>query len=104
MKLTVLTPEKEIFHGEVRSVGLPGVDGTFQILDRHAPIVAALGAGMVRLVTGDGEYSFWNARENSRQTSTGKGQDIQFSITEGFVEVLHNEVSLLVQGFQASET
>ena len=79
MKLIVLTPEKEIFQGEVNSVKVPGLKGQFEILNNHAPIVAALGKGDVRIIDVQGE----------RRT---------FGIAKGFLEVLKNEVSLLVQG------
>ncbi len=78
MQLVVLTPEQEYFEGEVSSVKVPGTTGQFEILDNHAPIVSALLKGVVRLVTSDGVKLF--------------------NIEKGFIEVLNNEVSLLVQG------
>ena len=79
MKLIVLTPEKEIYKGEVKSVQVPGINGGFEILNNHAPIVAALGSGRIKItdVLGSGKV---------------------FTIKKGFVEVLKNDVSLLVQG------
>jgi F-type H+-transporting ATPase subunit epsilon len=79
MKLIVLTPEKEIFKGEVKSVQVPGINGGFEILNNHAPIVAALSSGKVKIVD-------------------VLGLSKVFNIKRGFVEVLKNEVSLLVQG------
>ena len=79
MKLIVLTPEKEIFKGEVKSVQVPGINGGFEILNNHAPIVAALSSGKVKIVD-----VLWLSKV--------------FNIKRGFVEVLKNEVSLLVQG------
>lgn len=103
MKITVLTPEKEIFRGNVVSTKLPGVDGKFQILNNHAPLVAALGGGSVQIITDEGEFSFWNASENVQQVANEKGKQIQFNITTGFVEVLNNEISLLVQGYSSQD-
>ena len=82
MNLTVLTPEKEIFNGEIRSVKVPGIGGQFEILNDHAPIVSALGSGEVRL--------------HDMQGKTHK-----FKIERGFIEVLYNKVSLLVTGYEA---
>ncbi len=79
MNLVVLTPEKEIFHGDVTSVKVPGINGQFEILRNHAPIVAALGQGEVRILD-------------------NKGVKRTFMIQKGFIEVLKNDVSLLVQG------
>lgn len=81
MRLTILTPEKEIFNGEVKSIKVPGISGAFEILDNHAPIVSALSQGKVRLHTSD-------------------NGTIMYDITKGFIEVLNNEVALLVQGLK----
>ena len=97
MKITVLTPEKEIFRGNVTSTKLPGVDGKFQILNQHAPLVAALASGSVQIVTGEGDFSYWNAKENAIQVSNEVGKQIQFNISTGFVEVLNN--LLIIFGF-----
>jgi F-type H+-transporting ATPase subunit epsilon len=103
MKITVLTPEKEIFRGNVISTKLPGVDGKFQILNNHAPLVAALGDGSVQIITDEGDFSYWNAKENVVQVANEKGKQINFNITTGFVEVLNNEISLLVQGYTSQD-
>ena len=79
MNIVVLTPDKEVFQGEINSVKVPGIDGQFQILNGHAPLVSALSEGDVNIVKRD-------------------GQKMTFSINRGFVEVLRNEVSLLVTG------
>lgn len=82
MNITVLTPDREIYKGVVTSVKVPGVDGQFEILNNHAPLVSALGEGSVRLKLSNNE-------------------NMTFSIEKGFIEVLKNEVSLLVQGYKA---
>jgi len=81
MELIVLTPEKEIFQGPIDSVKVPGANGQFEILNGHAPIVSSLMTGPVRILKSNGEKTVFN-------------------ITKGFVEVLENEVSLLVQGVE----
>ncbi|MCH5683921.1 F0F1 ATP synthase subunit epsilon [Niabella sp. W65] len=43
MKLDILTPEGSIFSGEAYGVQMPGVTGSFEVLNRHAPMIAALG-------------------------------------------------------------
>lgn len=79
LKLIVLTPESEYFHGNVKSVKVPGVSGQFEILSNHAPLLSALGKGKVRIIKEDGV----------KET---------FDIESGFIEVLRNEVALLVRG------
>lgn len=81
MQLTVLSPQEEIYTGTISSVKVPGVNGQFEILNNHAPIVSALVKGSVRIIPSSGEKMIFN-------------------IDKGFVEVLNNEVSLLVQGYQ----
>lgn len=80
MNLKILTPDQSVFTGTVSSVKVPGYDGAFQILENHAPIVAALRAGVVSIKKSNGEM-------------------MNFTIQKGFIEALQNEVSLLVQGY-----
>jgi F-type H+-transporting ATPase subunit epsilon len=77
MQLDILTPEKKIFSGQAQSVSLPGVQGRFQVLDHHAPILSALQKGELRIMS-DAQESKWN-------------------ITGGVVEVLKNKVTVLVE-------
>ena len=81
MELIALTPEKELFKGAINSVKVPGVNGQFEILNGHAPIVAALAKGEVRIL------------DESNQRTT-------FRIEKGFIEVINNEVSLLIQAME----
>jgi F-type H+-transporting ATPase subunit epsilon len=82
MDLVALTPEKELFKGEITSVKVPGINGQFEILNGHAPIVAALAEGEVRILDASGAKT-------------------TFNIHKGFIEVLNNEVSLLIQSMAA---
>ena len=79
MTISILTPDKEIFAGDIKSVKVPGVSGQLQILNNHAPLISSLQRGEVTVVKTD-------------------GASIKFAIEKGFLEILHNEVSLLVQG------
>jgi F-type H+-transporting ATPase subunit epsilon len=82
MNLVILSPEKEIFSGAVKSVKVPGSAGQFEMLENHAPIVSSLSKGEVRVIKDNGEK-------------------ITFQVEGGFVEMLHNEVSLLASGVSA---
>ena len=79
MTLEILTPEKKIFSGEVYGVQLPGITGLFEVLDRHAPIVSALKNGKLKILMD--------------KTNTNS-----YSIQSGFVEVLNNKATVLVEG------
>ena len=98
MKISVLTPDRTIFSGNVSKVGLPGTDGSFQLLDNHAPLVSSLTAGRVTLLTAAGEYSYYDEDKSGMIKENTANRALTFSIDRGFVEVLNNEVNLLVQG------
>ena len=47
MLLDIITPEKLLFEGEIKSVKLPGTNGEFEILNKHAPIISTLSKGEI---------------------------------------------------------
>lgn len=57
MQLEIVTPEKRVFQGEVSEASFPGADGSFQVLNNHAPIVSALAKGEVSFTTAEGKQS-----------------------------------------------
>lgn len=80
MILEILTPEKKLFSGEVYGVQMPGISGSFEVLDKHAPLVSALKAGKLKVLK-------------------DKVKDVEnYDIQGGFVEVLNNKVTVLVEG------
>jgi F-type H+-transporting ATPase subunit epsilon len=58
MEVEIITPDKKIFEGEAKSISLPGTDGWFQILNNHAPMVASLKKGIVKVDTASGLQQF----------------------------------------------
>jgi F-type H+-transporting ATPase subunit epsilon len=85
MTLEILTPERKLFSGEVFGVQMPGVSGSFEVLDKHAPLVSALKAGRVKVLRDKQNHS------------------ANFDIEGGFVEVLNNKVTVLVEGAKIVE-
>jgi F-type H+-transporting ATPase subunit epsilon len=81
MHLEILTPEKKVFEGNVSIATFPGADGSFQVMDNHAPLISLLKEGVV-------EYKSKEASQS-------------LSITGGVVEVLKNKVILLADGIVA---
>lgn len=79
MNLEILTPEKSVYKSEVYGVQLPGINGLFEVLDKHAPIVSALKAGKLKIL-------------KDQKTTRN------FDIKAGFVEVLNNRAVVLVEG------
>jgi F-type H+-transporting ATPase subunit epsilon len=78
MNLVILTPGKTVFTGQVVAVNTPGTDGKIEILENHAPIVASLKEGTISVVTSTKEK-------------------LEFETTGGFLEVLQNNVSILLE-------
>ncbi len=82
MQLEILTPEHKVFSGDVYGVQLPGVKGSFEILQNHAPMVAALGVGKMKIL------------KDKSNTET-------YQINGGFVETLNNKTTVLLEGAEA---
>ena len=53
MILEIITPEKQLFNGEVNSIKVPGTIGDFEILNNHAPIISSLKEGEIRIISTD---------------------------------------------------
>jgi F-type H+-transporting ATPase subunit epsilon len=85
MTLEILTPEKKLFSGDVFGVQMPGISGSFEVLDKHAPLVSALKAGRIKVLRDKQSHSAF------------------YDIQGGFVEVLNNKVTVLVEGATAVE-
>ena len=76
MRIEILTPDKKIYDGEIKSVRVPGKKGSFQVLKDHAPIISTLDSGSVRMVD----------QENT---------EIIYNISGGVIEVKANKIILL---------
>ena len=78
MTIEIINPDKTIYSGEAELVQLPGKDGSFEILNNHAPLISVLKEGKVKLV------------DKSKQT-------LFFDIKGGVIEVLQNKVLILAE-------
>ena len=76
MILEIITPEKQVFTGEVTSVKFPGTSGEFEIQNNHAPIISTLTSGIIRVITPE------NNTEN-------------FNINSGVIEMQNNKIIVL---------
>lgn len=75
MQVDILTPDTTLYSGEASIVTLPGVNGSFQIMNRHAPMISALSKGKVVV-------------DNGTEKS-------EFPVNGGIVEVLDNKIIVL---------
>ena len=62
MKLEITSPDKQIFSGDAELVQLPGSDGLFEILHNHAPMIAALGKGKIKVQDQEGKLQFFDIK------------------------------------------
>jgi len=79
MQLDILTPEKKIYSGKVYGIQLPGTEGSFEVLDQHAAMIASLGKGKMKILT-------------------DKNNSTSYEINSGFIEVLNNKATFLIEG------
>lgn len=74
----IVAPDRSAFRGEATSFRAPGVDGSFQVLVNHAPMLAATGVGPVYITLPNGDQ-------------------LVFATSGGFVEVLNNRVIMVTE-------
>ncbi len=89
MKLEIVSPEAQLFSGEVSSVTVPGASGSFQILNNHAPIVSTLIQGRIKI---QGKITL---DEVNKSKFTQEGQNTYLDIQSGVIEMNDNKVILL---------
>lgn len=76
MKIEIITPDRRVFEGEIKSVRVPGKKGSFQVLKDHAPIVSTLESGPVIMLDME-------------------GRETRLTIGGGVIEVRSNRIILL---------
>jgi len=95
MILEVITPESKIFSGDVTAVQLPGIDGSFQILNGHAPIISALTAGKIKV---DLAENFDSDEKIDKHIELGSNTKlIHIAIKGGVIEMLNNKIIVLAE-------
>ncbi|MDX5420753.1 MAG: ATP synthase F1 subunit epsilon [Hymenobacteraceae bacterium] len=77
MYLEIITPDKKVYAGEVEAAQFPGSNGSFEVLDSHAPLISTMDKGRIRI-------------------TTNKGQEF-FTVDGGVVEVLNNKIIVLAE-------
>ncbi|MCF8242337.1 MAG: F0F1 ATP synthase subunit epsilon [Melioribacteraceae bacterium] len=84
LTLEIVTPSKVSFRGMVKSITVPGTEGSFQVLFNHAPIISSLDIGVVKIVDTE-------------------GNEKKYSCSGGTVEVLKNQILLLAESFESKD-
>ena len=78
MFLQIISPTKTIFEGKVSSVKVPGDEGEFEMLNKHAAIVSSLTKGIIRVKKQDKQIE-------------------KFEIKSGIIEMQKNNIILLIE-------
>ncbi|HPY67956.1 MAG TPA: ATP synthase F1 subunit epsilon [Bacteroidales bacterium] len=76
MKIEIITPDRKVYEGDIKSIRVPGKKGSFQVLKDHAPIISTLEKGPVIIID----------QENN---------ELKYEIAEGVIEVKQNKIILL---------
>jgi F-type H+-transporting ATPase subunit epsilon len=80
MLLEIVTPDKKVFSGEINLIQLPGANGSFELLNNHAPIVSVLQRGRIKVHTENNDELF-------------------YEIEGGVVELSNNKIIVLAEMF-----
>lgn len=91
MTVEIITPERKLYQGEAQALQLPGKDGLFQILDNHAPLIATLAEGTVKLDLAHGLES-----DELPDRLKVEGSSVFLDIRGGVIEVNANKAIVLV--------
>lgn len=78
MYLEIISPDKKLYSGEVKSVSLPGSEGSLGVLNNHAPLISSLKNGVIKVI------------DNQQASHT-------FTIKGGVAEVLKNKIIILAE-------
>ncbi|MCS7169180.1 MAG: ATP synthase F1 subunit epsilon [Candidatus Kapabacteria bacterium] len=84
LQLDIVTPQGTVFSGPVAAVTVPGGLAPFQVLYNHAPILSTLESGVLKILLPDLTPRY-------------------YAIGSGFVEVLNNRITVLVERVVAGE-
>jgi len=77
MNIEIVTPDKNIYSGEIKLVKLPGTDGSFEVLKNHAALISTLEKGEIKIIDTNNDVKIFN-------------------INDGVVEILDNKITVLL--------
>lgn len=97
MLLEVITPDELLYKGNVSHVVLPGLDGSFGILNHHAPLISALAKGLVKVdqnISENKDEDLYNGKLNAKHKNDAS---FSFEIAGGVIEVKDNKIMVLAE-------
>jgi len=96
MNLEIITPEAKLFSGEATSVVLPGANGSFQLLNNHAPIISGLTKGIIKIDLAQSTQTY-DPIEGKVEVSTKNDKQLFVHIKGGVIEMQNNKVIVLAE-------
>lgn len=95
MYLEIVSPEATIFSSEVDSVVVPGINGEFEMLKNHAPIVSLLKEGIVKINRHSQSHIILDELHNEVISQNDDKKVLTVKITSGTIEMKDNKVIVL---------
>lgn len=92
MVLEIISPEAVLVSGAVTSVSVPGIEGEFQMLKNHAPIVSTLVKGNVKINAQNLELS----RSTKKLFTVAENGNYVLPIESGTIELNNNKIIVLI--------
>ena len=84
MEVEVISPDRKVYQGRIRSIVFPGADGFFGVLPRHAPMISLVEPGVTKVVEEGGKERF-------------------MALARGFMEVRKNKLVFVVDAGEMAE-
>ena len=99
MLLEVLTPQKLMYRGYVEHVRMPGIDGSFGVMKKHAPLISALEEGTVEIDQIKAENINFPGYGGTLidKDENKNAAHIDFKVTGGVVEVYEDKIIILTE-------
>lgn len=86
LDVDIVTPDSHVYQGPANGVRAPGVEGSFEVRNNHAPLIAAFEIGPL-IVKTDSAHEYADVHDNQ----------IVFATSGGFLEIVENKVTVLAE-------
>jgi F-type H+-transporting ATPase subunit epsilon len=97
MRVEIITPECEVYKGEAEALLLPGIDGYFGVLNNHAPLIAALKKGSMKMDLAPNAAAINDGGGKIKYAYSPDKKSVHIDIKGGTIEVLSNKVIILAE-------
>lgn len=95
MYLEIVSPEATLFSSEVDSVAVPGVNGEFEMLKDHAPVVSLLKEGTIKIKTHSQSHLVFDELHADVIPHKDDKKVLTVKINSGTLEINGNKIIVL---------